>query len=118
MPASKTVYLGIKGTVLALDAATGQQQWGTHLKGSDFVYVVLDGDNIYATTQGEIFCLDSKTGEARWQNELKGMGYGLASVATENASNAMLMLFAEQRRRTEEESARQANSSNMPSTQS
>jgi outer membrane protein assembly factor BamB len=101
MPASKIIYLGIKGTVLALDASSGKQLWGTHLKGSDFVHVVLDGDHLYASTHGEIFCLDAKTGAGRWQNELPGMGWGLVSIATENAPYALVTLLAEKRRRDE-----------------
>lgn len=100
MPHSKIVYLGIKGSVIALDAATGRQIWATHLKGSDFVHVVLDGDHLYAATYGEVFCLDPKTGDGRWHNPLKGFGLGLVSIATENISpSALLTLVAEARRR-------------------
>ena len=98
MPSSKVVYVGIKGTVLALNSSSGEQLWATHLKGSDFVHVVLDGDNLYATTQGEIFCMNPEDGTARWANELRGMGFGLAGIATESAPNALLMLLAEKHR--------------------
>ena len=30
MPQSKVIYLGIKGTVIAMDAATGQRLWATN----------------------------------------------------------------------------------------
>ncbi len=100
MPQSKVIYLGIKGTVIAMDAATGQRLWATNLTGSDFVNVVLDGDNLYAATHGEIFCLDPRTGDGRWHDGLKGFGYGLVSIATENASSAgILALMQEKRRR-------------------
>src|SRR5688572_2990487 len=75
------LYLGIKGTVLALDRASGMEQWRTPLAGSDFVNVVLDGDSVYATTKGEIFCLDPLSGQIRWNNPLKGMGWGLITIA-------------------------------------
>lgn len=102
MPHSKVIHLGIKGTVIALDAATGRRVWATHLTGSDFVNVVLDGDNLYAATHGEIFCLDPKTGDGRWHDGLKGFGYGLVSIAAENMSPAaMLALLQEKRRRDE-----------------
>lgn len=84
MPAakSKPVYIGIKGSVLALDRATGAIIWEAELIGSDFVNVVLDGDDLLATTRGEIFCLDATTGHLRWQNPLRGYGYGVITIAT------------------------------------
>jgi outer membrane protein assembly factor BamB len=106
MPHSKNIYLGIKGSVIALDAASGRQLWAAHLKGSSFVHVVLDGDNLYAATYGEIFCLDPKTGEGRWHNPLKGYGLGLVSIAAESIpSSALLTLVAEKRRRDAEAAA-------------
>src|ERR1035438_9098367 len=41
MKDSPLIFIGIKGSVVALNRATGQQVWATHLKGSDFVNVVL-----------------------------------------------------------------------------
>jgi outer membrane protein assembly factor BamB len=79
--ASSLMYIGIKGTVLAVDRRTGQEQWRTHLKGGDFVNVVIDADAVYATARGELFCLDPLTGRVRWHNPLTGMGWGLISMA-------------------------------------
>ena len=45
------IYLGIKGSVLALDRRTGSEVWRTPLKGADFVNVVLDGDALFATAR-------------------------------------------------------------------
>ena len=75
------MYIGIKGTVLAVDRRTGAEQWRTHLKGSDFVNVVLDADALFATARGELFCLDPATGQIRWNNPLTGMGWGLVTTA-------------------------------------
>ena len=83
MKTSDLVFIGIKGTVVALHRATGQQVWATHLKGSDFVNVVLQGGAIIASCYGEIFCLDPLTGDALWHNPLKGFGTGLATIASE-----------------------------------
>lgn len=99
MPQTKIIYLGIKGSVIALNAATGEPIWTVHLKSSDFVNVILDGDNLYATTQGEIFCLDPQTGEGRWHNKLKGFGLGLVSVAGEGIAVNPSLLQAEEKRR-------------------
>lgn len=64
----QTVYIGIKGTVIALDRDTGAILWDTKLKSSSFVTVHLDGDRIFASTIGEIFCLDAATGTMLWHN--------------------------------------------------
>lgn len=87
--ALNAIYLGIKGAVVALNRATGEEIWRTTLKGSDFVNVVLDGNQLYATTKGEIFCLDKTTGEPRWQNKLPGLGLGLISIATPTGSQVL-----------------------------
>ena len=75
------VYVGIKGTVLALDRRTGVAVWQTPLKGSQFVNVVFDGDCVLATARGEVYCLDPLTGQIRWNNPLTGMGWGLITIA-------------------------------------
>jgi outer membrane protein assembly factor BamB len=87
--ALNAIYLGIKGAVIALNRATGEELWRTTLKGGDFVNVVLDGNQLYATTKGEIFCLDTRTGEPLWHNNLKGLGLGLISIATPTGSQVL-----------------------------
>ena len=78
------MYLGVKGSVVALDRRTGVEAWRTELKGSDFVNVVLDDSALYATARGEVYCLDPLTGRIRWNNPLKGMGWGLITIAGES----------------------------------
>jgi outer membrane protein assembly factor BamB len=75
------VFLGIHGSVVALDETTGAQIWATKLKGRGFVNLILTGNKIYAATIGEIFCLDPATGKILWQNPLRGMGLGLVCIA-------------------------------------
>jgi outer membrane protein assembly factor BamB len=103
MKTSDLVFIGIKGSVVALNRGTGQQVWATHLKGSDFVNVVVDNGTILASCYGEVFCLDALTGNGLWHNRLKGFGWGLATIATEEtvrAGNASAL--AEKRRRDQE----------------
>jgi outer membrane protein assembly factor BamB len=88
------IYIGIKGSVVALDRRTGAEVWRTQLKG-EFVNVALDGDTIFATARGEIFCLDAITGRIRWNNQLKGMGWGLCTIAGTNIA-PMAQLIAQQ----------------------
>jgi outer membrane protein assembly factor BamB len=116
MPHSKVIYLGIKGSVIAMDAATGQQLWTVHLKGSGFVNVLLDGDNLYGTTMGEIFCLDPRTGDGRWHNKLTGFGYGLISVAGEGIASNQNLINVEEFNRQQEESSSSSSTSASSTT--
>ena len=100
------VLIGSKGSVVALNRATGQQVWMTHLKGSDFVNVVVQGGAVLASCYGEIFCLDPLTGIGMWHNRLKGFGTGLATIALQpNVASGNAPVLAEERRRDEEAAA-------------
>ena len=83
------VFIGIKGTVVALHRTTGDEIWRTKLKSCHFVNVVHEGDRIFASTIGEVFCLDAASGRILWNNPLKGMGFGLVTFA--NAPQIMAM---------------------------
>jgi len=83
MKTSELIFVGIKGSVIALDRSSGRQAWATSLKGMDFVNVILDDGKVLATCCGEIFCLEATSGRALWHNPLKGFGRGLATMATE-----------------------------------
>jgi outer membrane protein assembly factor BamB len=97
------LYIGVKGTVLALDRATGQEVWRTRLKSSGFVNVALDGREIYATTYGEVFRLDPASGAICWNNELPGLGRGLITIAA--AASQQAISIREKQRREEEAAA-------------
>ena len=105
MAQSKFIYLGIKGSVVALNSATGEQLWATPLKGTDFVNVALDGNNLYAATRGEIFCLEPPSGIIRWHNSLKGYGWGLVSIAGDRFAQDHSALAMEKRRRDQQQAA-------------
>ncbi len=92
------VYVGLNGSVAALDRSTGMQVWATKLKGGDFVNVMQAEDEIYATTKGEVFCLDPGTGQIRWHNPLKGMGTGLVSIAGPGIQGNQASLVQKHRR--------------------
>jgi outer membrane protein assembly factor BamB len=79
--AQGNLFIGIKGTVLALDRATGETIWETPLAGGDFANVMLDGAELYAATHGELYRLDPATGKVLWKNGLKGKGWGLIAIA-------------------------------------
>jgi outer membrane protein assembly factor BamB len=75
------IFVGIKGSVVALDRATGEMRWQTPLRGSDFVNVTHQNGDVFAASRGRLYRLDSATGQVQWCNELPGFGYGIASIA-------------------------------------
>jgi outer membrane protein assembly factor BamB len=81
MASVSIVYVGIKGSVVALDRASGSEVWRVDLKGGDFVNVLVIENDIFAAAKGEVFCLDQSTGQVKWHNPLKGLGWGLVSIA-------------------------------------
>jgi len=93
---SNTLYIGIKGHVVALDRTTGTELWRTKLSASDFTNVVVDGGQIFATSKGELFCLDA-SGSIRWHNKLKGLGMGLVTIGS--PAGDQLSSSAEKKRR-------------------
>ncbi len=102
MKTGQLLFIGIKGSVVALNRATGQQVWATRLKGSNFVNVLVQDGAILAATHGEIFCLDPLTGILMWHNPLKGFGTGLATLAAEpSPGGGNPAVLAEKRRRDE-----------------
>ena len=106
----KMIYLGVKGSVVAVNSTTGQLVWETSLKGADFVNVILDGNNLFATTRGEIFCLDPQGGGIRWHNPLKGYGLGLVTMAADGVPPNVAAVAAEKRRRDQEQASAAATS--------
>lgn len=112
---SKFTYIGIKGAVIALNSATGQEVWSKKLTGSDFVNVVLNGSDLLAATHGELFCLDLQTGIIRWHNPLKGYGWGLVSIAAAGLPANPNLAMAEKRRRDEESSDAASSTSTIAS---
>jgi len=99
MAGSDLVFLGIKGNVVALDRATGEEVWRVTLKGDDFVNVVLSEGELYATARGEIYALDQSTGHIRWKNPLKGLGWGMVTIAASAGSGNQAPAVMTKRRR-------------------
>ena len=95
MAISDLVFVGIRGSVLAMDINSGARVWETPLAGGSFVTLLVEGDKIFAGAQGEIFCLDAVTGKILWHDGLKGYGFGLTSLATANGRSDSSALAAE-----------------------
>ena len=96
MAQTNLIFIGIAGTVAALDRSTGSEVWRSKL-GGDFVNVTLQDGDLYATAKGELFCLDPATGKIRWQNPLKKLGRGLITIATSGSRQAVVMREKKQR---------------------
>jgi outer membrane protein assembly factor BamB len=105
MKSSELVFIGIKGSVIAMNRTTGEQVWVTRLKGSDFVNVVHHDGLIFATCYGEVFCLDPLSGAVLWHNPLKGYGLGLATIALENLAGGGNLLAQKEKRSRDEAAA-------------
>jgi len=84
---SNVIFVGIRGTVVALETSAGTELWRTKLSGSHFVNVVVDGDVVYASSHGEVFCLSAASGTVRWKNQLKGLGMGLVTIGVAGQNN-------------------------------
>lgn len=96
------LFVGIKDVVIALRPTDGQEVWRAKLKGSDFVTVLWDGENLFAANNGEIFRLDPVSGAIIWSNPMKGLRTGVVSLATLRAatpSNSPYETIAAQKRR-------------------
>ena len=91
MSQGSIIFVGIQGTVLALDRATGQEVWRSKLKSADFTNIVLQDGALYAATDGELFCLDPASGQVRWHNQLKGLGRGLITIGTYAGQQTLAM---------------------------
>lgn len=108
MKTSDLIFVGIKGSVVAISRTTGRQAWATRLKGYDFVNVTVEEKQIYATCRGEIFCLDPLSGKLLWHNPLKGFGLGLATVAVPGIPSTQFAVLSEHQRKEQQAAANAA----------
>jgi outer membrane protein assembly factor BamB len=101
------VYVGVKNSVVALDEQTGTEMWRTHLRGSDFVSILWDGQMLLAANSGEVWRLDPENGAVLWHNSLKGFGRGVISLASSRRPGTTTVTdpAAAKRRRDAEHSA-------------
>ena len=76
------LFVGIKNSVIALDAKDGTAVWVTKLGGMSLVAVLWDGVELFASYKGEVCKLDPRTGAVLWHNKLKGLGVGHTIMAS------------------------------------
>ncbi|HEY2432855.1 MAG TPA: PQQ-binding-like beta-propeller repeat protein [Vicinamibacterales bacterium] len=78
---STPLFVGARGTVIAVDRATGDTIWTADLKGGEFVEaMIVDGD-LFAASKGRLYRLDPATGDVLWRNDLPGLGWGIVTIA-------------------------------------
>jgi outer membrane protein assembly factor BamB len=85
---ANAVFVGTRGTVVAVDRATGETLWSSALKGSDFVDVMIVDGDVYAASKGRLYRLDPASGAVLWRNDLPGMGWGIVSIAGSHGAPA------------------------------
>jgi outer membrane protein assembly factor BamB len=85
---TNAVVVGTKGTVLAVDRASGETLWTSELKGSDFVDVMIVDGDLFAASKGRLYRLDPASGAILWCNELPGLGWNIVSIAGSHAAGA------------------------------
>ena len=106
MARTHLIYIGIRGSVLALQRDHGAIVWEAKLPGSSFVNLAWDDERVYALSNGEVFCLDAGDGRVLWKNPLKGFGYGLGAIlvpgqSQNNPAGIMAQLAAEEAARSQ-----------------
>jgi len=105
MRIDELIFVGLNGTVLAMDRQNGRAiwEWQSPKPSRGFVSLMLDGDRIMAGLGGYLYCLDAATGKLLWQNPLTGYGLGICSfVSVRGQSHA----FGAAQQETDDEAAR------------
>ena len=71
------VFSAPEGTIIAVDAASGERRWTRALYDEVNTTMILDGDEIYVGTKSAtIFGIDAKTGQLKRQLSTAGLPYG------------------------------------------
>lgn len=82
------IFVGLKGTAVALERSSGTEVWRTQLSArlkGQAVHLHRDKEFLFASTGGEVFCLQPESGAVLWKNPLKGLGLNLASMVTDRS---------------------------------
>ena len=104
------VFMGMNGSVCAVDRDSGRLiwQWQSPKPRRGFVSIFLDEDRLMAGLSGYLYCLDAASGRVLWENPLKGFGYGNFSFASVRGQSGVYAAVQEE----EDEEARRRSSTN------
>ena len=86
---TSAVFIGTKGTVVAVDRSSGETLWSTELKGSEFVDVMLVDGDLFAASKGRLYRVDPASGAILWVNDLPGLGWNIVSIAGSHSAGAV-----------------------------
>lgn len=82
VPSHELLFVGIKGSVVALKKSSGEVAWSIKLRqGASYVPLVSEDGFVFALSGGEVTCLSAADGRPVWHNELKGFGRGHSLLA-------------------------------------
>ena len=103
------VFMGMNGSVCAVDRDSGRViwHWQSPKPTRGFVSIFLDGDRLMAGLSGYLYCLDAASGRVLWENPLRGFGYGNFSFASVRGQGDVYAAVQEE----EDEAARRAQQS-------
>ena len=82
------LFVSFNSRIIALNRDTGDQLWyWKSTKGrSNYVSILIDDEQLFASIDGYTYCLDPYTGREIWFNPLKGFGYGIPTLATADSN--------------------------------
>ena len=84
----EVAYMGVKGTVVAVDVATGKERWRTYVRSSTITNVAPCDKVVLVYAKGHLFGLDKENGRILWENQLEGLGYGYGIIGVEGGQSA------------------------------
>lgn len=115
----KVVFAAFNGRVFAIDRRDGSVIWRWKApKGSAFVTLLPDGDQLLVCSGGYLWALRAEDGTELWSQPFKGEGMGIPMLASPRmdgaaaSAQALLIALAEEEERRRQSSA----SSNSPGT--
>jgi outer membrane protein assembly factor BamB len=95
MTLSDLIFVGFNKRVAAMDRHTGQVIWDWKApKGSMYVTLLLDGDQLIVSVNGYMYALRAMTGEQLWMNTMSGFGSGVTCLTSERGNSSSHLLAA------------------------
>jgi outer membrane protein assembly factor BamB len=85
---TERLFIGISGSIVCLDPASGGEVWRQKLNSSGIATVAIVGDGLYGAAAGELCRLDPLTGRILWRNKLPGLGLGVISFPAGSEAGA------------------------------
>ncbi len=93
----RDLIIGIKGTVVSINAWTGDENWRSQLSNGGQAVTLLNqgARQIIAGHHGELYAVDRTGGRILWNSRLKGLGYGLVTLGGNETAIAQAIAQAQ-----------------------